>query len=278
MDMVTFGDIEISSPDQGPPFFLSGELGLAAPEEGQRLAGFLEIDTMIETAREALTAEGRETLHGGGLESALEEAAEQILIKFQAVRTARLILSRPGGAQDEASGRVGLSILKERHTVYIGIGSNLGDRAANIEKGLELIDTSRHSRVDEVSPLYETDPVGYPDQDKFLNGASRIETLLSPRDLVRFLLEVESALFRERTVPNGPRTIDLDVLFYDGRITSFEEAVIPHPRLHERMFVLKPLTDIAPYHMHPVLGERCYRLKEKLLPEQPEPPVWTKSI
>ncbi len=281
MDRVVFADIEISSPDQGAPFLLSGELRLTAADEGERLAGFPEIDAMIDTAREALAGAERETLLEGGLESALEDAAELILIGFQAVRSARFDLSKLGGAEGGPSGRVGkrgLSIQREWHTAYVGVGSNLGERETNIGRSLELIDTSRHSRVDEVSPLYETDPVGYLDQDKFLNGASRIETLLEPRGLIRFLLEVESAVFRERTVPNGPRTIDLDVLFYDDRITAFEEAVIPHPRLHERMFVMKPLTDIAPYHMHPVLGERCYRLKEKLLPEQPEPPVWIESI
>ena len=272
MDRVIFDDIEISAPEGERGYILSGELGLVEEEEGGRVEGFSGIDVMIETVRRPLAQAlpEEETLLKGGLERALEEAADQVLIRFREVRRVRLVLRRPGGP----GGRAGLSISREWHTAYIGIGSNLGERAENIEKALELIDASRQSRVDEVSPLYETEPVGYLEQGKFLNGVCRIETLLRPRSLIRFLLEIESHLLRERSIPNGPRTIDLDVLFYDDIITSCEEAVIPHPRLHQRMFVLKPLTDLAPYLMHPVIGKRCYRLKEMLATEQPEPPVW----
>jgi dihydroneopterin aldolase/2-amino-4-hydroxy-6-hydroxymethyldihydropteridine diphosphokinase len=296
MDTVIFDNIPLPLLVEGSEYLLCGELGLVDAEEGRRITGISEIDAMIETAREALTAGPRDgadgkdaeeapPFFGGGPEEALAEAAERILVRFRSVRSVRLSLLGSGGLEKRTEeslkeglncpdGKRGISIHREWHTSYIGIGSNLGDRERNIDKALELIDASRHSRIDEVSPLYETEPVGYLEQGRFLNGVCRVETLLGPRGLIRFLLEVESHLFRERSIPNGPRTIDLDVLFYDDRITSYEEAVIPHPRLHSRMFVLKPLTDLAPYLMHPVLGERCYRLKEMLAPEQPEPPVW----
>ena len=105
-----------------------------------------------------------------------------------------------------------------------------------------------------VSSLYRTAPVGYLDQDWFLNAAVCIETSLSPRDLLAELLAIERQLGRVRTVRNGPRSIDLDILLWEDLIVREDDLVIPHPRLHERLFVLEPLAEIAPNMLHPVLG------------------------
>ena len=132
--------------------------------------------------------------------------------------------------------------------VYIGVGSNLGDRRRYIEDAIGLLRRSEHIRVDKVSPLYETDPVGGPPQGKFLNGAIRIETDLSARELLNRLAEIEKALGREREVADGPRTIDLDILTYgDARIDE-PGLIIPHPRMHERDFVKRPLEDLQRRH------------------------------
>lgn len=146
--------------------------------------------------------------------------------------------------------------------VFVALGSNLGDRREQIQKALQVLQgTAGISRV-KMSRLYETDPVGGPaGQGKYLNGVIQFETDLSPQELLEHLLVIEKSLGRERSVKNAPRTIDLDLLFYgdniirdvrNGRDRSLRLEV-PHPRLHERTFVLRPLADLAPDLMHPVL-------------------------
>jgi 2-amino-4-hydroxy-6-hydroxymethyldihydropteridine diphosphokinase len=140
--------------------------------------------------------------------------------------------------------------------VYLGLGSNLGDKAENLRGALRLLTGARDSEITlrAVSSLYRTEPVGYVEQDWFLNAAVHIETRLSPRELLIRLIEVERELGRVRTVRNGPRSIDLDILLWEDLVVKEDDLVIPHPRLHERMFVLEPLAEIAPDARHPVLG------------------------
>lgn len=169
-------------------------------------------------------------------------------------------------------------IIHNMHRAYVGVGSNLGDRLENIKGAVKLINESKSTKVCRVSKVYETEPFGYADQGLFLNCVFEVDTLLPPRELVRSLLDIEHTLKRERKIPMGPRTIDLDVLFYDDIITSYEDAVIPHPRLHERKFVLKPLCDLAPYYVHPLLNDRCDRIAENLQSTESEPILWAEEL
>ena len=138
-------------------------------------------------------------------------------------------------------------------TVYLGLGSNLGNREANLRMALRGL--TRMSRVAAVSSLYETDPVGLPEQPAFYNAACRIETGLEPRSLLRFLQNLEHEIGRRPGAPRwGPRPIDLDVLLYGDRHLDEPELAVPHPRLHERAFVLVPLAEIAPDARQPLLG------------------------
>jgi 2-amino-4-hydroxy-6-hydroxymethyldihydropteridine diphosphokinase len=131
--------------------------------------------------------------------------------------------------------------------VYLGVGSNLGDRQKNISVAVEMLSRDPAVKVIIQSALYETEPVGGPAQGKFLNGAVHIDTAISPEGLLKVIQKIESDLGRTRAVKNGPRTIDIDILLYDGLTLDTEELTIPHPRMMEREFVLKPLRDIAPY-------------------------------
>jgi 2-amino-4-hydroxy-6-hydroxymethyldihydropteridine diphosphokinase len=132
---------------------------------------------------------------------------------------------------------------------YVGLGANLGDREQTIRAAVaELPD------VVAVSPLRETDPVGVTDQPRFLNGVAALETELAPRELLDVLLAVERRLGRERRERWGPRTIDLDLLLYGDAVIDEDGLKIPHPRLHERRFVLEPLADLAPQLVVPGLG------------------------
>jgi 2-amino-4-hydroxy-6-hydroxymethyldihydropteridine diphosphokinase len=130
---------------------------------------------------------------------------------------------------------------------YIGVGANLGDRRATIERAIELLGAAAGVEVVGVSSLRETDPVGFEDQPRFLNGALAVETTLSPRELLQLLLGVERGLGRTRDGPRfGPRTIDLDLLLYGDEQLDEPGLALPHPRLHERRFALEPLAELAP--------------------------------
>jgi 2-amino-4-hydroxy-6-hydroxymethyldihydropteridine diphosphokinase len=138
----------------------------------------------------------------------------------------------------------------------VALGSNLesafGDREANLREAVERI--GGLGVVQSVSTFYDTEPVGYLEQPRFLNGALVLETDLDPLDLIRGLLAVEHDMGRERVIAKGPRVIDLDLLLYGSVVMSTPELTLPHPEMHERRFVLEPLAEVAPAMMHPVLG------------------------
>ena len=131
---------------------------------------------------------------------------------------------------------------------YIGLGANLGDREETIRRAVERLRGEQGIEIVAISSLRETEPVGYADQPRFLNGALAVDTGLSPRDLLARLLAVERELGRVRQagLRYGPRTIDLDLLLYGDRVVSEPELTVPHPRLEERRFVLEPLYELDP--------------------------------
>jgi 2-amino-4-hydroxy-6-hydroxymethyldihydropteridine diphosphokinase len=138
----------------------------------------------------------------------------------------------------------------KEHIVYLALGSNLDDRAANLKQALAAL--TPQLDVKAKSKVYETPPWGYQDQPKFLNQVVKAKTYLEPEPLLKHLKRLEVALGRKESFPNGPRLIDIDILFFDELIFNSPALVIPHPRLHERAFVLVPLMDIDPELVHPV--------------------------
>ena len=128
---------------------------------------------------------------------------------------------------------------------YIGIGSNLGDRRMNIEAAIQNLRRAKRIKVSRISQIYETEPVGGPPQSRYLNGAIEIETDLEPKELLSELQKIEEDLGRKRTVKNGPRTIDLDILMCGDTEIDEPGLTIPHPKMKERDFVLKPLKDLG---------------------------------
>jgi len=137
--------------------------------------------------------------------------------------------------------------------VFIAFGSNQGNREGFIQQAITVI--KQKYTVTKISSLYETDPVGYLDQGMFLNGVLEAHTSATANDVLLFLQSVEAKLDRVRTIKNGPRTIDLDVLLYGGETIKTQNLEIPHPRMHQRLFVLEPLNEIAPDVIHPVLNK-----------------------
>ena len=124
---------------------------------------------------------------------------------------------------------------------YLGLGSNIGDRAHQLQQAIRIIDQYQYIDVTSISPIYETEPVGYTDQPQFLNLCIEIETTLNPQELLKRCLETEEALHRVRKIRWGPRTLDVDILLYGNEIIEEDNLIIPHPRMTERAFVLIPL-------------------------------------
>ena len=152
----------------------------------------------------------------------------------------------------------------KEHIVYLALGTNLGDRTANLKQAIAAL--TPQLEVKAKSQVYETPPWGVEDQPKFLNQVIKANTYLDPEPLLKHLKRLEVALGRKESVPNGPRLIDMDILFYDDLVLDKASIVIPHPRLHERGFVLLPLMEIAPNLVHPVnkksvreMAELCSR-------------------
>lgn len=145
---------------------------------------------------------------------------------------------------------------------FIAFGSNRGNREENIDRALTLL--KKRCTIIKKSSVHETTPVGYTDQRNFLNGVLMVETALSPEELLHFLQKIEKMLGRIRRIKNGPRTIDLDILFYNDVIIDTEDLTVPHPRIHKRLFVLEPLSEIAPGFVHPVLEKTIRELRNEL--------------
>jgi dihydroneopterin aldolase / 2-amino-4-hydroxy-6-hydroxymethyldihydropteridine diphosphokinase len=142
---------------------------------------------------------------------------------------------------------------KQKTRVYLGLGSNMGNKKDNILKALFLLKEHPNIDVTKISTLIETDPVEYVEQDKFMNGAVEIETDMNPHDLLKFIHKIENDMGRIRGIINGPRIIDLDIFFYGNQLIRTTDLIVPHPRLHDRAFALDPLKEICPNFEHPVL-------------------------
>lgn len=198
------------------------------------------------------------------IETVVERLAEELLLSYPLLEGVRLRIEKPWAPVGLPLRTVGVEIQRGWHTAYVAFGSNLGDRKAYVEAGIEGLRRTKGCQVQQVSEYFVTEPYGGVEQEEFLNGVLCLRTLMTPQELLERLHELEQEAKRERIVRWGPRTLDLDILFYDDCVIDTEELHIPHIDLENRDFVLKPMAQLAPYLRHPVLNRSIQQLWDDL--------------
>ncbi|NLJ96881.1 MAG: 2-amino-4-hydroxy-6-hydroxymethyldihydropteridine diphosphokinase [Clostridiales bacterium] len=194
------------------------------------------------------------------IETMADRLAKHLLRRYTPLKEVSVTIKKPWAPILMPLNTVSVTARRGWHNVYLSLGSNLGDREDYINRAIRLLDNDKNCRVLRVSTLRNTKPVGYEDQDDFINGAVYMQTLLSPSDLLSLIAAIEKELQRERVIRWGPRTIDLDILLYDDEIIQTKDLTIPHIEMAKRKFVLEPMAEIAPWVRHPVLGKTMNEL------------------
>jgi dihydroneopterin aldolase/2-amino-4-hydroxy-6-hydroxymethyldihydropteridine diphosphokinase len=198
------------------------------------------------------------------IETAAEKVAEFTLTTYPIIESVKVKLKKPWAPIGRHVEYAAVEIERGWHEVYLSIGSNMGEKKDNLNKAIDMIKEDKDIKVQKVSSFMVTAPWGNVDQDEFVNGALKIKTTLSPKYLLKRLLDIEEKMHRVRVVKWGPRVIDLDIIFYDDLILEDDYVTIPHPRMEEREFVLKPLSEIAPNKIHPLLKKRVFKMLEEV--------------
>lgn len=194
------------------------------------------------------------------IESVAEQLAEALLLQFEHLKWIDLEIQKPWAPIGLPLESVSVEISRGWHEAFIATGSNLGDRGEYIRKGIEALAACKECVVEKESQLIVTEPYGVTDQPEFLNGMLQVRTLLSPIELLHKLNEIEAAAHRERKIHWGPRTLDLDIIFYDNQVIDIPQLTVPHVDMQNRQFVLEPLAELAPWYRHPILGKTVKEL------------------
>ncbi|MDO4554908.1 MAG: 2-amino-4-hydroxy-6-hydroxymethyldihydropteridine diphosphokinase, partial [Lachnospiraceae bacterium] len=189
---------------------------------------------------------------------------EKLLCQYKRLEKITLTIEKPWAPVLLPLKTVSVTITRQWHKVYLGIGSNMGDRKKYLEDAVQFLKEESDIRDVKVSKWIETEPYGYEEQECFLNGCIYLLTLKQPYELLDFLHEIENRAGRKRTIHWGPRTLDLDILFYDKLIMEEEDLIIPHKEIEKRAFVLEPLRELAPAFHHPITGLSIEKMCELL--------------
>jgi len=257
--------------EQGQFFYISAKmhLDLRASSVSDDLSETVSYETAAHLIEDVVTGEKWNLI-----EAVAETVASELLLRFKKVLSVEVRVDKPDSPMGMAFETVAVEVQRGRHTVYLGIGSNLGDRKHYLDQAVEQLGKDPYIRVLKVSKYIETEPYGPVEQPDFLNGAVALETLYSPKELLSVLHDIEQEAGRKRIVHWGPRTLDLDILLYDDAVIREEDLFIPHVEMEKRTFVLEPLAEIAPHVVHPLLHRTVSRLLEELKEQDMDVPPY----
>lgn len=194
------------------------------------------------------------------IERVAEELAQGLLLRYESLKKVDVKVDKPWAPIHIPLESVGVEISRGWHTAYVALGSNMGDKKAYLDEAVDKLGQHPLCRVQKVAEYIQTEPYGGVEQDTFLNSALELQTLLYPEELLKLINRIEAEAGRERTIHWGPRTLDLDILFYDDRVIDTPRLTVPHIDMENRDFVLRPLAQLAPWYRHPVLNRTVQQL------------------
>lgn len=269
MDKIIIKDLEIfayhgvleQEKRTGQTFIVSAELGVCLRDAGMTddLRKTVNYAGVCEDIKNVMTGEKYDLI-----EAAAENIADTILLKYDKIKEIRVILKKPEAPIDMTFDSMCVDITRKKHIVYLGIGSNLGDREGYLDYAVDQLNKDDYIKVNKVSTYIVTKPYGNVEQDDFLNGCLEIETLYDPEALLAVVNDIEKGAGRKRVIHWGPRTLDIDILLYDRDIIMEENLTVPHLEMARRAFVLEPLCEIAPYAYHPGYNRTVLELLDML--------------
>lgn len=269
MDVITIDRLKVyayhgvfeQEKKDGQLFFVSAKLYLDVRKAARNddLSKTVNYDEAAHLIEKIVKAESHDLI-----ETVAENVAMELLLAFPELQTVSIRLSKPQAPIELEFDDVAVEIERSRHTAYLSIGSNLGDKESYLDFAVEKLGKDELISVEKVSSYIVTEPVGPVEQPDFLNGAVEISTLYSPHRLLKVINAIEAEAGRERKVHWGPRTLDIDIILFDDNIQADEKLTIPHPEMVNREFVLEPLAEIAPYAFHPILHKTVKEMYSSL--------------
>lgn len=247
--------------ENGQNFYLNAVFGVELQEAGMT-------DDLDKTVNYALLCEEMENHMKAHSFDLIEAAAEHLIcelfMKYPKILTIGLEIRKPEAPVDAVFDSLSVVLFRKRHRSYIAFGSNAGDSQKHIESAIREINKSPYCCVKKVSDIIKTTPYGGVEQSDFYNGVMEVETILEPKCFLHFLQQTEIKEGRVRTVHWGPRTLDLDILFFDDLIYSDEELTVPHPDMKNRDFVLVPMQQVAPHFCHPICHKTMTQMADEV--------------
>lgn len=245
----------------GQKFYIDAKLyvdvlGAATTDNVENSVNYAEVTEVIKKVFKGKSA--------NLIETAAQSLAGILLAKFTKIDKIELTVKKPSAPVDAHFDYMAVNITRSRHTAYIALGSNIGNREQHLKNALAKIEElGEFVKLEKISSFYNTAPVGFVEQPDFLNAVAKVKTILEPEELLSILQEIENSEGRERKIHWGPRTLDLDILLFDDMVINTDTLVIPHPEMTKRDFVLVPLCEIAPYAIHPLKNEYIKDIKEE---------------
>ncbi len=261
LKIYAFHGVYDSEKDKGQNFYVNATLytdlrEAALNDEIEKSTDYGEVCNVI---KEVMTSKSYDLI-----ETAAEKVAEAILVNFSKIDSVDIEIRKPQAPVPMEFDSISVKISRGWSEAYLSYGSNLGDLEDNIERALFKLCDRRDCKMIQNSSLIKTKPYGNVEQDDFLNGACLIKTLLGPTELLDVLHELENDAGRTRDIHWGPRTLDMDIIFYDDLIYDSDDLIIPHIDIENREFVLAPMTEIAPYKRHPIFRKTMQEMLTEL--------------